>query len=106
MYVPLKICLIDIPFSLILTDAVSSDHFIQISKQSHILHSLSIYKGQDLVASAKVTITYDPYPQWVQDLLGPVEREASQRLVKEPYDKWYDLGAIEVIGNIDGDRKD
>ena len=68
--------------------------FIQISKQSHILHSLSIYKGQGLVAGAKVTITYGPYPQWVQDFLGPVEREASQRLVKEPYDKWYDLGAI------------
>lgn len=26
-------------------------------------------------------------------------------MVKEAYDKWYDLGAIEVIGNIDGDRK-
>ena len=80
--------------------------FIQISKQSHILHSLSIYKGQGPLASAMVTITYGPYLQGVQDLLGPVETEASQRLVKEPYDKWYDLGALEVIGNIDGDRKD
>ena len=39
-------------------------------------------------------------------ILGPEEREESQRLVKEPYDKWYDLGAIGIIGNIDGDRKD
>lgn len=38
---------------------------------------------------------------WVQWRQRP-----SQRLVKEPYDKWDDLGAIEVIGNIDGDRKD
>lgn len=58
------------------------------------------------MASAKVTIKYSPYPQGVQDLWGPVEREESQRLVKELYDKWYNLGAIGIIGNIGGDRKD